>query len=353
MIKQKKTKKKNVNVTQTTVVNIQRGKRNPRAKASAPQAMSAPQIIQPQVGSAYHQAVYGARAAAIPAMSGVPGYYAGMMSPFNAPLHIASEVQQAQLRQANELAGANVQRPSERIPVRSVERIPERIRIPEPERIPQPARRPISRLVGELEAQSRLQEKPLPFVSQLQALQPMPRSLPQQAPQQAPIQQVVEEKRKPMRYSFYPGSYEELRPSLSVSEQRPNLSVSSISFPKPSAPLSMESPEVVQFIESIPNRPVEQEYEAPEQVSSSSSSSSIETPKRREQQNYQPVVQWIDRQIAKQGKSPIGISKDAFIEQVSGQLGQQFTVANIKNKSFDEIKRRAKKFITDIIQARQ
>lgn len=112
MIKQKKTKKKNVNVNQTVVVNIQKGKRNPRAKASAPQAMSAPQIIQPQVGSAYHQAVYGARAAAIPAMSGVPGYYAGMMSPFNAPLHIVSEVQQAQLRQANELAAANVVRPS-------------------------------------------------------------------------------------------------------------------------------------------------------------------------------------------------------------------------------------------------
>lgn len=112
MIKQKKTKKKNVNVSQTVVVNIQKGKRNPRAKASAPQAMSAPQIIQPQVGSAYHQAVYGARAPAIPSMGNVPGYYAGMMSPFNAPLHIASEVQQAQLRQANELAGANVVRPS-------------------------------------------------------------------------------------------------------------------------------------------------------------------------------------------------------------------------------------------------
>jgi len=111
MIKQKKTKKKNVNVNQTVVVNIQKGKRNPRAKASAPSIMSAPQIIQPQVGSTYHQAVYGARAAAIPAMSGVPGYYAGMMSPFNQPLHIASEVQQAQLRQANELAGQNVARP--------------------------------------------------------------------------------------------------------------------------------------------------------------------------------------------------------------------------------------------------
>jgi hypothetical protein len=108
MIKQKKTKKKNVNVNQTVVVNIQKGKRNPRAKASAPQVMNAPQIIPPQVGSAYHQAVYGARAPAIPSMGSVPGYYAGMMSPFNAPLHIASEVQQAQLRQANELAGANL-----------------------------------------------------------------------------------------------------------------------------------------------------------------------------------------------------------------------------------------------------
>jgi hypothetical protein len=112
MIKQKKTKKKNVNVSQTVVVNIQKGKRNPRAKASAPQVMSAPQIIQPQVGSAYHQAVYGGRAPAVPMMGNVPGYYAGMMSPFNQPLHIASEVQQAQLRQMNELAAANVARPS-------------------------------------------------------------------------------------------------------------------------------------------------------------------------------------------------------------------------------------------------
>jgi len=111
MIKQKKTKKKNVNVNQTVVVNIQKGKRNPKAKA-APAIMSAPQIIQPQVGSAYHQAVYGGRAAAVPMMGNVPGYYAGMMSPFNQPLHIASEVQQAQLRQANELAGQNVARPS-------------------------------------------------------------------------------------------------------------------------------------------------------------------------------------------------------------------------------------------------
>ena len=114
MIKQKKTKKKNVNVNQTVVVNIQKGKRNPRAKASAPQMMSAPQIIPPQVGSAYHQAVYGARAPAIPSMGNIAGYYGGMMSPFNAPLHVASEVQQAQLRQANELAGANLQRPMER-----------------------------------------------------------------------------------------------------------------------------------------------------------------------------------------------------------------------------------------------
>jgi hypothetical protein len=114
MIKQKKTKKKNVNVNQTVVVNIQKGKRNPRAKASAPQAMSAPQIIPPQVGSAYHQAVYGARAPAIPSMGNIAGYYGGMMSPFNAPLHVVSEVQQAQLRQANELAGANLQRPMER-----------------------------------------------------------------------------------------------------------------------------------------------------------------------------------------------------------------------------------------------
>jgi hypothetical protein len=112
MIKQKKTKKKNVNVNQTVVVNIQKGKRNPRAKA--PQVMNAPQIIPPQVGSSYHQAVYGARAPAVPLMGNVPGYYAGMMSPFNAPLHVASEVQQAQLRQANELAGANLQRPAER-----------------------------------------------------------------------------------------------------------------------------------------------------------------------------------------------------------------------------------------------
>lgn len=127
MIKQKKTKKKNVNVNQTVVVNIQKGKRNPRAKA--PQVMNAPQIIPPQVGSSYHQAVYGARAPAVPLMGNVPGYYAGMMSPFNAPLHVASEVQrplvakgldsvqgvqQAQLRSSNELAGANLQRPAER-----------------------------------------------------------------------------------------------------------------------------------------------------------------------------------------------------------------------------------------------
>jgi hypothetical protein len=112
MIKQKKTKKKNVNVNQTVVVNIQKGKRNPRAKAQVPQVMNAPQIIPPQVGSAYHQAVYGTRAPAIPSMGNVPGYYAGMMSPFNAPLHVASEVQQAQLRQANELAGANLRRPA-------------------------------------------------------------------------------------------------------------------------------------------------------------------------------------------------------------------------------------------------
>jgi len=112
MVKQKKTKKKGGDVTQSVTVVIQKGKRNPRAKASAPQAMSAPQIIQPQVGSAYHQAVYGGRAAAVPMMGNVPGYYAGMMSPFNQPLHIASEVQQAQLRQMNELAGQNVARPS-------------------------------------------------------------------------------------------------------------------------------------------------------------------------------------------------------------------------------------------------
>lgn len=149
MIKQKKTKKKNVNVNQTVVVNIQKGKRNPRAKASAPQVMNAPQIIPPQVGSAYHQAVYGARAPAIPSMGNIAGYYGGMMSPFNAPLHVVSEVQQAQLRQANELAGANLQRPMERS---------------------------ISRLVGE---------------------------------QEAPI------KPKPIRMSFYPGSYEELPESAS------------------------------------------------------------------------------------------------------------------------------------------
>jgi len=108
MIKQKKTKKKNVNVNQTVVVNIQKGKRNPRAKA--PQVMNAPQIIPPQVGSAYYQKVYGGQP--IPMMGNVPGYYAGMMSPFNAPLHLTSEVQQAQLRQANELAGANLRRPA-------------------------------------------------------------------------------------------------------------------------------------------------------------------------------------------------------------------------------------------------
>lgn len=292
MIKQKKTKKKNVNVNQTVVVNIQKGKRNPRAKASAPpkgsglvptpfQMMSAPQIIPPQVGSAYHQAVYGARAPAIPSMGSVPGYYAGMMSPFNAPLHIASEVQQAQLRQANELAGQNVQRPSERVPVRSIERIPE------PERMPPPV------------------------------------------------------KPKPIRMSFYPGSYEELPFASSVSgisDRQPAMSSIPISFSKPSAPLSMEAPEPVS--------------EAPEPASSSSESAPRRRPERGDEEpNYAHVVDWIDRQTAKQGNSPIGLTKDAFIQQVSAQVGRQFTIGNIKNKSFDEIKRRAKKFISDILDA--
>jgi hypothetical protein len=296
MIKQKKTKKKNVNVNQTVVVNIQKGKRNPRAKASAPQMMSAPQIIPPQVGSAYHQAVYGARAPAIPSMGNIAGYYGGMMSPFNAPLHVVSEVQQAQLRQANELAGANLQRPmerlgqspsllrpmvAERVPVPSVERMPERIPPP---------------------------EKP-----------------------------------KPIRMSFYPGSYEELpfASSISVPEDRPNLSVPAISFSKPSAPLSMEAPEPV---ESVKRKPEIGDNE-PEPARRPRGRPEIGEP------NYGGVVAWIDRQVVKQGNSPIGISKDTFIEQLSGQIGQQFTVGNIKNKSFDEIKRRAKKFINDIIQA--
>ena len=407
MIKQKKTKKKNVNVNQTVVVNIQKGKRNPRAKASAPQVMSAPQIIQPQVGSAYHQAVYGARAPTIPVMSGIPGYYGGMMSPFNAPLHVVSEVQQAQLRQSSELAGANLQRPSlvsseARAPIGlgPMERVPERIRIPEPERMPQPVRRPISRLVREQEVKLRLQEKPLPSISQLQAVPPMPRFLSQLAIQQAPMRpvgipeqapmrpvgipeqaplQVVEEKRKRIRMSFYPGSYEELPFASSVSgvsDIQPAMSSIPISFPKPSAPLSMEAPEVVQFLESIQNRPMEvskpasasessSSIEAPASVSASSSSieapasasaSSKSAPRRGPKiaprdTDYGNVVDWIDRQTVKLGNSPIGVSKDAFIQQVSAQVGRQFTVGNIKNKPFDEIKRRAKKFISDIIDA--
>jgi hypothetical protein len=248
MIKQKKTKKKNVNVNQTVVVNIQKGKRNPRAKASAPQAMPAPQIIQPQVGSAYHQAVYGGRAGTIPAMGGVPGYYGGMMSPFNAPLHIASEVQQAQLRQMNELAAANVARPVD---------------------LQQKAeRRPVSRLVEEL--------NPL-----------------QVAPQQAPLQ-VVEEKRKPIRVSFYPGSYDELKPveqpspvkpkpmrysfypgsyeelpisSIGVSEVQPSMSSLPISLaPQPiGISLSMQAPET-------PRRPP---IYTPELAASAASSSML------------------------------------------------------------------------------
>jgi len=424
MIKQKKTKKKNVNVNQTVVVNIQKGKRNPRAKASAPQVMNAPQIIPPQVGSAYHQAVYGARAPAIPSMGNIAGYYGGMMSPFNAPLHVASEVQQAQLRSSNELAGANLQRPALRPTVAE--------RVPEPERMPQPERRPISRLVKEMESQLRLQEKPLPSVSQLQALPPMPRLLPQLALQQAPVQaplqislqqaplqappqqaplQVVEEKRKPIRISFYPDNFSYSNPapnllrqevvepapvpppvpekpkpirtsfypdnfsysnqpsfdqfpfvpfasSISVPEDRPNLSVPAISFSKPSAPLSMEAPEPIA-------QRVEQEQEQPEQIIQSvkrkpEMGDNEPEPERRPrgrpeigEPNYQGIVAWIDRQVVKQGNSPIGISKDTFIQQLSGQVGRQFTVGNIKNKSFDEIKRRAKKFINDIIQAGQ
>ena len=247
MVKQKKTKKKGGDVTQSVTVVIQKGKRNPRAKASAPQAMSAPQIIQPQVGSAYHQAVYGGRAGTIPAMGGVPGYYAGMMSPFNAPLHIASEVQQAQLRQMNELAAANVARPA----------VAER--------------RPVSRLVEEL--------NPL-----------------QVAPQQAPLQ-VVEEKRKPIRVSFYPGSYDELKPveqpppvkpkpirysfypgsyeelpisSIGVSESQPSMSSLPISLaPQPiGISLSMQAPET-------PRRPPIYTPELAASAASSSSSSML------------------------------------------------------------------------------
>jgi hypothetical protein len=294
MIKQKKTKKKNVNVNQTVVVNIQKGKRNPRAKAQ-PQVMNAPQIIPPQVGSAYHQAVYGARAPAVPLMGNVPGYYGGMMSPFNAPLHVASEVQQAQLRSSNELAGANLQRPMERLGQSlSLLRPTVAERVPEPERIPPPA------------SEAHVPSKP-----------------------------------KPIRMSFYPGSYEELpfASSISVPEDRPNLSVPAISFSKPSAPLSMEAPEPVKRKPEIGDN-------EPEQI--------IQAVRRKPEiaePNYEPIVAWIDRQIVKQGNSPLGISKDTLIEQVSAQVGRQFTVGNIKNKSFDEIKRKAKKFINDIIQA--
>ena len=169
MIKQKKTKKKNVNVNQTVVVNIQKGKRNPRAKASAPQVMSAPQIIQPQVGSAYHQAVYGARAPVVPMMGNVPGYYAGMMSPFNAPLHVVSEVQQAQLRQANELAGVNLQRPMERPtpPISSV----------------QSATAPIYRLPEEsMPGYGKQEAKPMTVPLSLAPSKPFQPSLPMEAP---------------------------------------------------------------------------------------------------------------------------------------------------------------------------
>jgi hypothetical protein len=281
--------------------------------------MNAPQIIPPQVGSAYHQAVYGARAPAIPSMGNIAGYYGGMMSPFNAPLHVVSEVQQAQLRQANELAGANLQRSSER---------------------------PISRLVGELEAPKGSGLVPLqsaPF--QVQPVQPPP------------------VKPKPIRMSFYPGSYDEL-PSLvssisAVSDRQPAMSSMPISFSKPSAPLSMEAPEPASASASSSSME-EKPMEAPEQVASSSSESAPRrkpkiAPQRPERGDDQPdftgIVDWIDRQTVKQGNSPIGLSKDMFIAQVSAQVGRQFTVGNIKNKSFDEIKRRAKKFINDIIDA--
>ena len=109
----KKTKNKKVNVTQTVVVNVGKGRRNVKPKVQTP-LVQAP-IVPQQVASGispvlnYHQMVYGNLPVA--QMANVPGSYYGMMSPFNKPLHVVSEVQQAQLRQANELAGANIQRP--------------------------------------------------------------------------------------------------------------------------------------------------------------------------------------------------------------------------------------------------
>ena len=110
----KKTKNKKVNVTQTVVVNVGKGRRNVKPKVQAP-LVQAP-IVSQQVQSSslgvsnpalnYHQMVYGGLP--VPQMANVPGSYYGMMSPFNKPLHVVSEVQQAQLHQANELAGQNV-----------------------------------------------------------------------------------------------------------------------------------------------------------------------------------------------------------------------------------------------------
>jgi hypothetical protein len=109
----KKTKNKKVNVTQTVVVNVGKGRRNVKPKVQAP-LVQAP-IVSQQVASQalgispalnYHQMVYGNLP--VPQMANVQGSYYGMMSPFNKPLHVVSEVQQAQLRQANELAGQNV-----------------------------------------------------------------------------------------------------------------------------------------------------------------------------------------------------------------------------------------------------
>ena len=109
----KKTKNKKVNVTQTVVVNVGKGRRNVKPKVQAP-LVQAP-IVSQQVASQalgispalnYHQMVYGNLP--VPQMANVPGSYYGMISPFNKPLHVVSEVQQAQLRQANELAGQNV-----------------------------------------------------------------------------------------------------------------------------------------------------------------------------------------------------------------------------------------------------
>lgn len=106
----KKTKNKKVNVTQTVVVNVGKGRRNVKPKVQAPlvQAPIVPQQVASGISPAlnYHQMVYGNLP--VPQMANVPGSYYGMMSPFNKPLHVVSEVQQAQLRQANELAGANV-----------------------------------------------------------------------------------------------------------------------------------------------------------------------------------------------------------------------------------------------------